>query len=120
VPAGTRSTSRPPAVRTGGRTAAREPDGKPERFKLTLKGKHFDFEVTGNTITVKGKPIDSAGLLGDVVEDLAAAVRSHVRKSAPGEDTLPAATKAAPKPKTQSPVTPPNSSAPKADGEPHP
>jgi ParB family chromosome partitioning protein len=112
----TREQAKAAAKAAGG---AEKSGGKPERFKLTLKGKHFDFEVTGNTITVKGKPIDSASLLGDVVDELLAAVRSHVRKSAPGEDPPPAAAKAAPKPKTQAPVTPPSQSAPKAGGEPH-
>lgn len=59
----------------GGKSAKRPP------LTLSLAGKYFDFEVVGNRVTIRGKQIDSVRLLNDVLVELVAAVRAHLRST---------------------------------------
>lgn len=64
---------------------AKAAGSKREPFRASLPGNHFDFEVDGNRIVVRGKTIDSARLLADAVGELAAAVRALARPSEPAD-----------------------------------
>lgn len=86
-----------------GRSARGAANGKaPKRPPLTLSlpGNHFDFEVVGNRVTVKGKEIDSVRLLNEVLLELVAAVRAHLRSA---EAAKPGQQPTAPHPKPSDP-----------------
>jgi hypothetical protein len=68
----------------GGAKATKRPP-----LTLSLSGKYFDFDVVGNRVTVRGKQIDSVRLLGDVLAELLAAVRAHLRSSQSPTATVP-------------------------------
>jgi ParB family chromosome partitioning protein len=89
------------------RGAAKGNPGKRPPLRLSLPGNHFDFEVVGNRITVKGKEIDSARLLNDVLAELVAAVRAHLRSAEAASPPAGAA-----KPKTSQFVPNPDPSDP--------
>lgn len=63
------------STRGGAKVAKRPP------LTLSLAGKYFDFDVVGNRVTIRGKQIDSVRLLSDVLVELVAAVRAHLRST---------------------------------------
>ncbi len=68
----------------------KKPGSDRDHLKLFLDGNHFDFDVDGNKVVIKGKKIDSARLLADAVGELHTAVRAHARAADPGDTAAPA------------------------------
>jgi ParB family chromosome partitioning protein len=97
----------------------KKPGPDRDHLKLSLVGNHFDFDVDGNKVVIKGKKIDSARLLADAVTELVAAVRAHARAADPGEAAAPAGGSVSrPRTKPPDPLQPPPD--PKAGDEPTP
>lgn len=86
------------------RAGAKAKAAKRPPLTLSLPGNHFDFEVVGNRVTVKGKEIDSVRLLNDVLLELVAAVRAHLRSTEfPNANTKSKSQPLAPHPKPSDP-----------------
>lgn len=86
------------------RAGAKAKAAKRPPLTLSLPGNHFDFEVVGNRVTVKGKEIDSVRLLNDVLVELIAAVRAHLRSTdAPAANAKSQSQPLAPHPKPSDP-----------------
>lgn len=72
-----RRASKDCSTRSGTKSKA----AKRPPLTLSLSGKYFDFDVVGNRVAIRGKQIDSVRLLNDVLLELVAAVRSHLRST---------------------------------------